>query len=324
MKNELLVMAVLASSAVLAGCSDNNAEAAFVTEDNVALTVTISDALTRISGVPSGEDSVSDLQILVFDSKGTLETYKHGTGNSISLTCTSGEKHIAAFVNYGRQVSVGNIGGLTAVTTDLADNQTGNLVMAGEKSVVLTASGNVDVSVKRVAARIGISRIENAMMLDQHRKMSFEVKAVYLVNVAGDKMFFSESEPGSWYNKTTVEEGTPSFLYDAVEDGLVASGNAYTGAHYFYSYPNHTEHDVSGGEWCARKTRLVVEASLDGTTYYYPLTLDDVESNTAYSYELKITRPGSLSPDVPVDDAVAGVTVKVEDWVELPSVFETI
>ncbi len=317
-------MAALASVAGLAGCSGKAAEIAELQEEEVVLTVTVPCLTTKTSGVPSGEDAVNDLQILVFDSKGKLETYKHGTGNSLSMTCTSGEKRVAAFVNAGSMTSVGSVSELASAVTDLADNASGGLVMSGETSVALTASSNVSIRVKRMAARVRISKIENAMELEQHRNMSFQVKAVYMVNVAGNKAFFSDSGPDVWYNRAGHESGAPAFLYDSVTAATVGAGSSYTGSHYFYCYPNHTAADVSGGTWCARKTRLVVEVALDGTVYYYPVTLDDVESNTVYSYELKITRPGSLSPDKPVEGAAAGITVKVEDWVELPSVLETI
>lgn len=319
-----MTMAAFASVAVLAGCSDRTAGMEIQPDGGVMFTVTIPDVLTKTAGMPSGEDSINDLQILVFDSKGRLETYKRGAGNTMSLTCTAGEKHIAAFVNAPEQTSVLMQNELASLVTDLADNSTGGLVMAGETSVMLRASCNVNIDVRRMAARVRISKIENAMALEQHRKMQFEVKAVYLVNVAGNTTFFSDAEPSVWYNKSSHEAGAPAFLYDAVQSGKVVAGGAYTGSHYFYCYPNHTAADVSDGSWCPRKTRLVVEAALDGEIYYYPVTLNSVEGNTTYSYELKITRPGSMSPDMPVEDAVVEITVKVENWVELPSVIETI
>lgn len=324
MRNEILTIAAFAYLAVLAGCSDRTSGTGIQPDGGVKFTVTIPDVITKTAGVPSGENAINDLQILVFDSKGRLETYKRGSGNTMSMTCTTGEKRIAAFVNSPGQTSVLRENELASLVTDLADNSTGGLVMAGETSVVLSASCNVNINVSRMAARVRISKIENAMALAQHRKMQFEVKAVYLVNVAGDKAFFSDSEPAVWYNKSSHDAGAPAFLYDSVQSGKVAAGGAYTGSHYFYCYPNHTATDTSDKTWCARKTRLVVEVALDGEIYYYPITLNAVEGNTTYSYELKITRPGSMSPDMPVEDAVVEVTVKVENWVDLPSVIETI
>ena len=103
------------------------------------------------------------------------------------------------------------------------------------------------------------------------------------------------------------------FLYDAVTDGQVADGESYRTEHFFYCYPNET----------ATKTRLVIEAEIGGYTYYYPLTLDEVAANTAYTYNLTITRLGSDSPNVPVADGAVNFTVTVKDWV-VQNVQETI
>lgn len=322
MKFRFVIAAVAA--AALSGCSEKNSDSPVLADGNVELTLSVPCTATKVSGVPSSEDAIKDLQVLVFNSKGMLETYKHGNGNTMSLTCTAGEKRIAAFVNAGQQNSVGYERELPQLVSDLADNGPGGLVMAGDTSVVLTASGSLNLEVRRMAARIGISKIENAMVLPQHKAMKFEVKSLYLVNVPGDRAFFGVSEPSRWYNCSAPQAGSPSFLRDDVNGGIVAAGNAYEGKHYFYCYPNDVAEDSSAAEWCPRKTRLVAEVALDDVTYYYPVTLDNVARNTSYSYELRITRPGSSSPDIPVDDAAVGITVVVKGWSELPPVHEQI
>ncbi len=192
MKFRFMIAAVVA--AALSGCSEKNSDSPVLADGNVELTLSVPCTATKVSGVPSSEDAIKDLQVLVFNSKGMLETYKHGNGNTMSLTCTAGEKRIAAFVNAGQQNSVGYERELPQLVSDLADNGPGRLVMAGDTSVVLTASGSLNLEVKRMAARIGISKIENAMVLPQHKGMKFEVKSVYMVNVPGDRAFFGASE----------------------------------------------------------------------------------------------------------------------------------
>jgi hypothetical protein len=66
-----------------------------------------------------------------------------------------------------------------------------------------------------------------------------------------------------------------------------------------------------------------VEAEVGGYTYYYPITLTDIAPNTAYCYNLTITRLGSESPDVPVSDCEVKVSVTVKDWT-IQNVNETI
>ncbi len=139
MKFRFVIAAV--TVAALSGCSEKKSDAPILADGNVELFLSVPGTATKVSGVPSSEDAIKDLQVLVFNSKGMLETYKHSNGNSISLTCTAGEKRIAAFVNAGQQSSVGYERELPQLVSDLADNGPGGLVMAGDTSVVLTTSG---------------------------------------------------------------------------------------------------------------------------------------------------------------------------------------
>lgn len=99
--------------------------------------------------------------------------------------------------------------------------------------------------------------------------------------------------PGEVEGVSTIKPGSVSF---PVEGAL-------------YAYPNPTESRFENGiyigdeagEWSIRPTRLVIETTLDGTKYYYPITLPALESNKTYEIEnLVITRPGSDDPDIPV------------------------
>lgn len=322
MKN--VFFAAVLFAVVLSGCNERLADIPVVSGESVELTLSVPSASTKIAGNPSSENAVGNLQIMVFNSQGMLEAYKRADGDEITLTCTSGEKRIAAFVNAGLLEPVGNESGLAGLVSDLADNGQGRLVMSGDTSVVLDASCRIQLEVSRMAARICIGKIENAMALSQHKTMKFEVKSVYLVNVPGDNAFFGTALPTKWYNMSGAQAGAPSFLKDEVKGATVSYGGSYDGKHYFYSYPNDVSADSSSEIWCPRKTRLVVEVALDDVIYYYPVTLAKVERNTVYSYELRITRPGSVSPDIPVDDSVVGVSVVVKEWKELPVIHENI
>jgi hypothetical protein len=68
----------------------------------------------------------------------------------------------------------------------------------------------------------------------------------------------------------------------------------------------------------------VLEARIGQDRYYYPVSIPDVERNTAYEVHLTVTRPGSSSPDVPVDVEAVSVTVNVVDWTDADDINETI
>jgi hypothetical protein len=295
-------------------CNQNNAEP-YVADsgEKIQLTVKLPENATKVTGTPT-DAQINDLQIFVFDKNGVYETSSHGAGSSLTLTCTSGDKCIVALANAPLETGVTSISDLRSRTSDLKDCSAGSIVMSGEVTQTLTASATVNMQVERLAARVSVSSISTDFELDQHKSLSFEVKAVYLINVAGDKAYLTSDTPSVWYNQAKYEQETsPVFLYDAVTAGTVTADEAYDTQHYFYCYPNAT----------STKTRLVVEAEVGGYTYYYPVTLNSVDANTAYDYALTITRLGSDSPDVPVVEGTVNFTVTVKDWVE-QNVNETI
>ena len=81
-------------------------------------------------------------------------------------------------------------------------------------------------------------------------------------------------------------------------------------AQYFNAYPNLNSADDQVAD-----TRLVVEATLDGRKYYYPVTMPKMESNKSYEIsELKITRPGSDDPDKPIEIVDQDFKITVNPW----------
>lgn len=310
MKKRIFFAAAVAALS-LVGCSKNNVESTgeggTARDEMVQLNVRLPETITKVTGT-SSDAKVNDLQIFVFSRNGALETSATGTGASLSLTCTSGEKTVIALVNAPKENGVTNASALRAKTVKLEDCSPSDMVMAGEVTVNLKSSTTVTIPVTRLAAKVAISGIKTDFVLDQHKSLPFKVKSIYLINVAGDKAYFDANTPSLWYNKSKYVAATsPSFLYDAVTSGQITNGATYSKEHFFYCYPNNST---------AIKTRLVVETEIDGYVYYYPLTLESVNSNTAYTYNLTITRLGSDSPDVPVEDGTIQFTVTVEDWIE--------
>ena len=308
-----MIFAAMAAVAVI-GCNEKDVEMPDVQNgEKIQLTVNLPQAATKVTGAPT-DDKVNNVQIFVFDKNGLYEASTHSTSSSLSLTCTTGEKQIVALVNAPLENGVTNIADLRSRTSDLNDCSAGNIVMSGEITEELTASTTVTMPVERLAARVAVSQVNTDFELEAHQSLSFEIRSIYLVNVAGEKAYLEDNTPATWYNKTKYAAGTSlAFLYDVVANGRIENGDSYDTEHYFYCYPNST----------ATKTRLVIEAEVGGYTYYYPVTLNAVDANTAYTYNLTITRLGSDSPDIPVADGTVNFTVTVADWVE-QNVQETI
>lgn len=293
-------------------------------DKNICLEVRLPSADTKVTGTED-ENKINSLQVFVFDHNGMLEAYAQGTSQSLSLSCSSGVKEVVALVNAKELTDVISLVDLEGRRTYLSDNSADSFVMEGRATPTLRADSTVDIPVFRIASRVALTEVAVDFELSQHNKQTFQIMAVYLVNVAGDRTYLNGTGPETWHNKMARESGAPSLTGVTLTDAYASVSSPYDKVHYLYSYPNPTKSDVSGGSWSARFTRLVVEAKLGGKLYYYPVNLEDgLKSNTAYDVKLKITRPGSSSPDKPVDNVTASFSVSVQPWNDGVAVDETI
>jgi hypothetical protein len=253
---------------------------------------------TRATGVVSNsadsEAKVNSLQVFVFNGD-QLDGYGSSTGSlSATVSCTSGTRDIWAVVNAPSLASVSTKTALLQTVCSLAA-EISNFQMVGSKSETLSKDGSVTIAVDRLAARVVLKGIRNALT-NASQASAFKVLSVYLTNVAGDvDLGHSSSYTVSrWFNRRGYQSSNNlgSFTFDSVGK-TIASGSSDTEAHYFYSMPNPNAGAV-GGPWTPRAARLVIKAEIAGTVYDYPILLPALESNKSYEISLvTITRPGN-------------------------------
>lgn len=313
----------------LVSCNEKNADLPQVPVENetVVLEVNVPAVMTRVKGSATGEDNVADLQVFVFNDSGVLEAYGHAASKSLNLTCVPGAKRVVALVNAPSLSGTATLDDLQEAKSSLADNAAGRLVMASKvisETLAADKDKSMTIEVERLAAKVVLASVKNAMALEADQKKDFTIKAVYLINVAGDRLYLSDSTPSKWYDMMRYDsESTLPFLHDEPATKLAYNATYSTG-HYFYGYPNPVTTDANAGSWTPRKTRLVVEATLGGEVCYYPVTLDKMQRNTEYLINLTVTRLGSPDPDTPVTTGEASFTVEVKDWVDGGTINETI
>lgn len=315
---------IIAALALLAiGCTKEsvNVNMSPSTGETVSLEISVPLPATKVTDI-SSEESVNSLQVFMFRQDGTLEAYAQGETASLTFEATTGGKKIAALVNSQSFTDVRSLAELENKVSSLEDNAPGRLVMYGAVDAeISTASSSVVVPVSRLVARLSVSKITNRFELEQYQGQPIQLKGIYLVNAAGDMKLAAPYTPVIWYNKGLKEgEGDlPSMLYSGpVSDGNIGYNTSYETEHYFYCYPNSLEEDnTSYGDWQPGFTRIVVEALIAGKTYYYPVSIENIESNHTYTVsELVITRLGSDSPDRPVSKGSASFSITVQPWEE--------
>ena len=282
------------------------------------------------------ETAINDVQVLVFDSSGALNAYVDADTKTsgINIKTTTGSKTICAVVNGPDLSSVTTIPELNAKTIDLGDNSitsTAGFVMAGSTSCnVTTSSQNVNVTVRRFVSRVALQKVNNALPASYG---AMTINNVTLINVVGNQNLAGAATASTWYNKMGRKDGSttsshiidgstylashPTLTFKSVESS-VANGVSHTPStpYLLYTFPNSTITDVCGwvSPFTARKTRLVVAATISGKKYYYPVVIDTPTRNYAYTVELTITGLGSTDPDKPVSKGAINASVTVEGW----------
>lgn len=319
-------------------------------------------AATRVTGQSLDDESrVRNVQIFVFrsDNGGILDASAaagfdqpldyssvSGSGPSLNLTCTTGEREIWAVVNGASDlVSSGAVGSrdeLLLQTSALSENSSDGLFMIGSVEQTLAAgSSSVEIPVRRVCASVILESVTNAMEAPAYRKPgSFRLKDVYLMNVPARIDYGLSISPSSlgasdWYAKLGKEAdpAKSALILDESAPHVLDYNNTYKTVHSFYAYPNDCPPSTDAN-WSPRATVLVLEAEfdVDGVTYdcYYPVTLykedegTGLEGNRQYRVRLTIKRPGSDNPNEPVEfDRLSGV-IEVVDWEDGAEYTETI
>ena len=113
----------------LVGCNEKMLEQNVPATEEVRLTVNLPQLATKVMGTPS-DDAVNSLQIFVFNKYGVYETSASGSGKSLTLTCTTGDKQIMALVNADTESNVPDINTLRSRKAKLSSMERRRAVSA--------------------------------------------------------------------------------------------------------------------------------------------------------------------------------------------------
>lgn len=302
------------------------------------LTVDFTSSFTKATGqTVAMEDAINNVTLFVFRTEGGVKldasTYAvvspaatqagSGTPYSVSLKCTVGSRKVYVLVNMPEDItgSVTDEEDLLARSSLLTENGTSNFFMMGSATASLSGPEcTVRVPVSRKVASVRIDRITNLMEAKAYQKDGlFVVNRIYLTNVVGLLKYDGSTLPSALaadYWLARLEAQDSPLIYDGSVNTTVNYGaeRAYATSHSFYAYPNDCAVG-EGGTWSPRSTMLVVEATLDGVKYYYPVAVGPLESNRQYVItDFIIRRPGSESPWDTVHKSEASVQIEVLPW----------
>lgn len=291
------------------------------------------------------DNIVNLLELFVFrtdgDDAGMLDAYLRLAGeqltslSNINIQTTTGNKIIYAIANSHRDNWTG-INTLSLFQEQLSDLKKENIrdfVMTGSVEAMVQATTSVTFSISRLVARVQVASIRTDFAGGPYEGSTLNNVRMYLINVSGDKLYASGengSAPVILNKNTLVAEDVNTIamtdmLYDQLMGNITDAG--YMNSHYYYTYENMPETETETDKY----TRLVIQADLNGHTYYYPVNINQegfghvasnghkgVRRNTAYTLNVVIRRPGSLDPDTPVEHGAVDVSLNVLDWVTTP------
>jgi hypothetical protein len=300
--------AAFAAIAVLS-CSEKNADLPCAEENAGLVTFSVSVPVldTKSTGSSAdGERTINSLQVFVFNHHGVYETSAVADKGEVEITCTAGQKKMVALVNANEEYDVTDYESLAERPVYLKDSGVGDLVMLGDTTVAVAADKPIDIEVSYLSSKVVLESVKLNLANPEHESLDFAVTSVFLTNVAGDRKYINDSDPSVWYHEGADLSKTLPFIYDSVSGGVLDpdDSDGYAKEHYFYCYPNAT----------ATRTRLVIETSIGGETYYYPITLTELLPNNQYSYSVVLTRLGTDSPDGSLEEDAYGVTVSIKGW----------
>ena len=283
MKIVKILFPAFAALFMFVGCNQNAIPERPGRKAEVTVSISAPSMGTKVSVNDMPNDgNVKRLDVFIYKENGVLESHGSITNaTSLAISSSTGSKEIWAIVNGPDLSSVSEDGTSTlaqlkAISIALGDNAADGFVMTGSKNVTLEGNTPVSIDVYRVATRVVIKKITKNFSVAANQAKEFKIVGIYLTNVQGANDLGLESfqaSNGTWFNKMMHEDSNShAYLYDNVN--RVVNGS-YETAHYFYGMPNDAAvaDDVYAGNWSKRLTRLVIEATLDGETMYYPITM---------------------------------------------------
>ncbi len=284
------------------------------------------------------DNQVNSVAIFVFnkDAAKTLETYKfiripdQSALEGINFQTTTGNKNIYVIANCHDSTQWTGIvreDDFLLKESNLKDENLKDFAMSGKiDNAQIDLSNMFNITLKRVVAKIILNSVKTDFQGTPYYGMQLGDVKFYLTNVHKVRPFIENNITSNPLIINSLKN-IPSTYYDCRISGLVCdipgieiNDIPYTEKHHFYAYENSIQTETVGEKF----TKLVIEATLDGNTYYYPIdinredyggtTNNGIKRNTVYNLSVIIKRPGSNSPSIMVEKGTVITTVTVADW----------
>lgn len=261
-----------------------------------------------------GYSNISRLDIFIFDDDGQrrLDSYscmERPETAYLTVSSSAGNKIVVVMANCnGKKYTYDefwNYDALKDIRWDLADDDPEKPVMSGECRIIAGEDGYTPLKLTPLMADICLDFIRCDFSGRGYRSRTLLNPCVYLTNISGSSEIMRQEDfhMVELENEGRLDEGYlarmkhPEMIYRTFRPSQWTPID-------LHCYPN----DCSDGLLGSPHTRMVIQGDIDGTTYYYPIEINQegfgytsgqhgVGRNIKYSYGLTITRKGSTDPD---------------------------
>lgn len=271
-----------------------------------------------------GENTVNSIDVLVFrQSDGLMESAIRTESLSFDILLPKGIVLDCYFVvNAGEDVfaDVSCLSDFVGLRCSLEDNA-GGLLMLGKVSREFNNAEIINVSISRLCSKVELGVVSPGFISGVYGIQEAVIDGVFLINVAGDEKFLNDAMcvPQMWFNRQQAEENVCNdFLYKSL-DVDISTGSMVNLKQTFYCCPNGTDNAVdsfSEPDWSPRPTRLVIRLRINGTHWYYPITIPAMRPGYAYIVsDVELLGFGYTFPDVyGIERKELLFVVSVEPW----------
>lgn len=352
MKKIILLPAAIMAALTLSCSREDPAREQSIPQNGELLINILPDGIATKAGTPdissqSHETRVQKIDIYVFDENGQLNLHHQKENNSLNdirLSVSTGAKKVWAVLNGPTLDGIVRVSDLETALVSMEDNQAtasgGTFTMAGSNTCTVTASGTTPctITAARFVARIRLTKVKVNLPTAYG---SVDFPSIMLTNVVADRKIGGEAGTGRWINKKgrtdqgRIIDGSASAKASAeavtflkwnkhVSNGSQLDLSDQFLCFYGFENPATEDRTGTGGTFLEEPTRLVLTATISGSTYYYPVTLPNLQRNRAYEVELTITGLGSDDPDIVPKRGSVDADITILPWKEGIIVNETI
>lgn len=287
-------------------------------EERVNVQFTVQDAETK-AGPADKENAIGSLDIFVIRKADDLVcAHERSSGSNVFVRIP---KDITVrYIIYANLPEASLDGVLTGTGLDAAIAKLSTVTSCGfpmryADEAVFSADVTKEVSLERLMSKVSVKGITCQFMDTYLGNTPATLNAIWLINAAGSSRWDATADSSaSWYNArvedTSLESSVRPYLRVDLSKTVTSSATDDT-EYCLYAFPNtYSEASAPYGP-----TRLVIDMTIAGTRYYYPITLPVMQPNRNYIIRKVTLRfTGSTNPNEKVELVDIDFLLSILPW----------